>query len=131
MRTAFGFLVNAFLLAGTCGAAVSVWAVSDGARVNPVSGAVLESRTDIHADYPSRDFRRRNLVWDAGSKTVSLKAGRNEFTAFQVVIESTAPVNGGGCAGGAVAERPGGDRGDERRAIQRMVCAGAEGVDRV
>lgn len=94
MRTVFGFLVNAFLLAGTGGAAVSVWAVSDGVRVNPVTGAVLESRTDIHADYPTGDFRRRNLVWDAGSKTVSLKAGRNEFTAFQVVIESTAPVNG-------------------------------------
>ena len=72
---------------------VSVWAVSDGVRVNPVSGALLEARPDIHADYPREDFRRRNLVWDSESRTVTLSAARNEFTAFQAIVETDAPVD--------------------------------------
>jgi hypothetical protein len=65
-----------------------IWAVSDGVRVNPVTGKVIESRPDIHKDYPAGDFRAKNLVWDASLNTVTLKAARNEFTAFQAIIES-------------------------------------------
>jgi hypothetical protein len=71
---------------------VRVWAVSDGVRVNPVTGGLLEARPDIHADYPREDFRRRNLVWDAQTRTVSLHAARNEFTAFQVIVETDQPL---------------------------------------
>jgi hypothetical protein len=46
-------------------AEVRVWAVSDGVRVNPVTGGLLEARPDIHADYPAGDFRIHNLVWDS------------------------------------------------------------------
>lgn len=67
---------------------VQVWAVSDGVRVNPVSGQVFESRPDIHKDYPAGDFRGANSVWNAASKSVSLKAARNEFVAFQVIAEA-------------------------------------------
>lgn len=69
-----------------------VWAVSDNVRVSPVTGKVLEARPDIHKDYPSTSFRSGNLVWDAARQTVSLKAARNEFTAFQAIVESDAPV---------------------------------------
>ncbi len=72
---------------------VRVWAVSDGVRVDPVNGRVIESRLDIHADYPSGDFRRRNLVWDSKTRTVSLKAARNEFTAFQAIVEGDGAVD--------------------------------------
>jgi hypothetical protein len=72
---------------------VRVWAVSDGVRVNPVTGALLEARPDIHPDYPRGDFRRRNLVWDADTRTVTLHAARNEFTAFQVIVETDQPVD--------------------------------------
>ena len=47
--------------------AVRVWAVSDGVRVNPVTGQVFEQRTDIHKDYPAGDFRQNNLVWNAAT----------------------------------------------------------------
>lgn len=67
--------------------AVRLWAVSDGVRVNPVTGQVYERRPDIHKDYPAENFRAANLVWSAASKTVSLKAARNEFAAFQVIVE--------------------------------------------
>ena len=68
--------------------AVQVWAVGDGVRINPVNGKAVESRPDIHKDYPAGDLHRVNSVWNAGSKTVSLKAARNEFVAFQVIAEA-------------------------------------------
>ena len=75
-------------------AQVTLWAVSDGVRVNPVTGKLLEDRTDIHRDYPTGDYRNRNSVWDAQTKTVTLKAARNEFVAFQLIIEAPEPVDG-------------------------------------
>src|SRR5260221_12931437 len=74
--------------------AVRVWAVSDGVRVNPVTGQVFEARTDIHKDYPAGDFGQANSVWNAATKTVSLKAARNEFVAFQVIVEAAQPAVG-------------------------------------
>jgi len=72
--------------------AVRLWVVSDGVRVSATTGQVIEARTDIHADYPRADFRSANSVWRAANKTVSLKAARNEFVAFQVIVEASAPV---------------------------------------
>ena len=71
---------------------VRVWAVSDGVRVDPVEGRIFESRPEIHKDYPTGDFRAANSVWDTSSRTVSLKAGRNEFVAFQVIVEAQQPI---------------------------------------
>lgn len=67
---------------------VSLWAVSDGVRVSPVSGKLIEARPGIHKDYPTGDPRTGNLVWDAGGRTVRLKAARNEFTAYQLIVET-------------------------------------------
>ena len=71
---------------------VRLWAVSENVRVNPVTGTLIEARPDIHQDYPSEDYRLGNLVWDAERKAVSLKAARNEFAAFQLIIESETAV---------------------------------------
>jgi hypothetical protein len=84
MKAQVWFFVLALL--PNCSAQVSIWAVSDGVRVNPVTGKLLEDRTDIHKDYPTGDYRTSNSVWNASSKTVSLKATRNEFVAFQLII---------------------------------------------
>jgi hypothetical protein len=82
----------ALAAAGFCRADVKLWAVSDGVRVDPVSGRVLEARRDIHDDYPSGDFRAANLVWDATRRAIRLTAARNEFTAAQLIIETTRPL---------------------------------------
>ena len=74
--------------------AITVWATGDGVRVNPETGRYLEDRRDIHADYPSGDYCRRNAVWDAARRRVTLHAARNEFVAFQVIVESRRPVTG-------------------------------------
>lgn len=69
-----------------------VWAVSDGVRVNPVTGAVFEARPDIHKDYPQGDLRRGNSVWSPETKRVSIRAARNEFVAFQVILETASKL---------------------------------------
>jgi len=69
-----------------------VWAVGDGVRVNPVTGALFEARRDIHKDYPARDPRSANQIWSPQTRTVSLRSARNEFVAFQVIVESDSPL---------------------------------------
>jgi len=86
------FAVSA-LVAAAQTPAVKLWAVSDGVRVSPTTGRLLEDRVDIHKDYPSGDFRTRNSVWDAATKMVSLKSARNEFVAFQVIIDAPQPAD--------------------------------------
>src|SRR5438128_3741900 len=75
-------------------AEVRIWAVGDCVRVNPVTGKLLEDRLDIHKDYPTGDYRSSNSIWNAASKTVSLKAARNEFVAFQLIIDAPQPLDG-------------------------------------
>src|SRR5262249_4846860 len=74
-------------------ATVKLWAVSDGVRVNPVTGNLIESRTSIHKDYPVGDFSAGNSVWDAAAKRVSLVSARNEFASFQLIIEASQPAS--------------------------------------
>ena len=68
------------------GSPIRVWATSDGVRVNPVTGKYFEDRTDIHKDYPTGEYAKRNAVWDAAKRRVTLHAARNEFVSFQVVV---------------------------------------------
>src|SRR5215831_16519203 len=68
---------------------VKLWAVSDGVRVNPVTGDLIESRKDIHKDYPQADVRAGSFIWNATTKTVKLACARNEFIAFQLIIEAS------------------------------------------
>ena len=96
MRTtrAVGILAFCFVLPALAQQAnVNLWAVSENVRVNPVTGKLIESRTDIHADYPGEDYRQGNLVWDAERRTVSLRAARNEFLGFQLIIDADQPVD--------------------------------------
>jgi hypothetical protein len=94
------FFRLALTASALCGAAalqaqtVNLWAVGDALRVSPVTGKLIEDRSDIHKDYPSGDQRGKNSVWDAASKTVSLVAARNEYVAFQLIIDAPAPVDG-------------------------------------
>lgn len=71
---------------------IGVWATDDGVRVNPETGRYLEERPEIHADYPGGAYHIRNAVWDDADGRVSLRAGRNEFVAFQVIVAVEKPV---------------------------------------
>jgi hypothetical protein len=78
-------------LAPAQAAGVRLWAVGDGVRVNPVTGKLIEARPDIHPDYPVADPRAGNRAWDSARRTVRLSSARNEFTAFQLIVESDGP----------------------------------------
>ena len=80
--------------ADAAGQAVRVWATGDCARVNPVTGRYFIDRTDIHRDYPTGDYRSRNAVWDGAKRQAALHAARNEFVAFQILVEADRPVTG-------------------------------------
>lgn len=94
LSAGFGWL--AFLLQAVfLQASLKVWVVDDTVRVSPTSDRVLvEGRTDIHRDYPTTDYRKKNRVWDAATGTVSLKGARNEFVAFQLILSADQPVDG-------------------------------------
>jgi hypothetical protein len=64
-----------------------VWAFPELLKLDPRTGALLEQ-----AESP--DHRAHNSVWDAASRTVRLAGARNEFVAFQLVVESSAPLSG-------------------------------------
>lgn len=57
---------------------LTVWAVPDTAQVDPVSGKSFHRGED----------RGGNHMWDPGSRTVGLRAARNEVVAFQLVLEA-------------------------------------------
>ena len=65
--------------------AVRLWAVSDSVRIDPISGKVIDS----NAEHSTPDHRQKNSVWDCAERTVKLHAARNEFAAFQLIIEAT------------------------------------------
>jgi len=103
---------------------MNVWVAPETCKVNPRSGNVLEEHTglvdpdipppgylrrrmgrlkglpyytrDSYAGPPAGRLRVKSPVWDAATKTVTLRAARNEFVAFQVIVERTgeAPLKG-------------------------------------
>ena len=119
------FTVIAFAAAAAAAAeGLNVWIAPDTCKVNPRSGNVLEEHTfhedpsipppgylrrrmgklkglpyyvkDSYAGATTGKLRTASPVWDAARKTVTLRAARNEFAAFQVVVENTgdAPLKG-------------------------------------
>ena len=74
--------------------AVDVWAVGDDVRVDPQNGKVLiQGKTKVHADYPIQSSKRQNTVWNADTRTVTLRSARNEFVAFQIIIDTDEPIS--------------------------------------
>jgi hypothetical protein len=67
----------------------TVWVVDDTHKVHPVTGNLLSHGKEVYAGrlLTLAEYRLRNNVWDAATNTVKLFAGRNEFAAFQVVLE--------------------------------------------
>src|ERR1051326_3595866 len=67
----------------------SVWAIDDTDKIHPITGNLLSEGRDIYnGTAPSKgEYRTHNSSWDAGTGTVKLVAGRNEFVSFQIVLE--------------------------------------------
>ena len=74
--------------------AVTLWACGDTVRVNPVTGRYFEDRDAVREAYPDAAYRRKNRIWDAETNRIRLIGARNEFVAFQAVVECDAPARG-------------------------------------
>jgi hypothetical protein len=83
------------LLCTSSAAAMRLWAVDDGLRINPQTGAGFED-CDI---YPSQlrirpGYREKNCIFDGPSQEIRLAGARNEVIAFQLEMESQMPLGG-------------------------------------
>jgi len=67
---------------------IQVWAIPDMLKLNPQTGDLVEELAAARGDY-----RYSNAVWDASSATVRLFGSRNEFVAFQLVVETDRPLS--------------------------------------
>ena len=63
--------------------------VGDWFRIEPTSGKAFEANFFVFPDAPRGDFRQSSLIWNGDAKRISIKAARNEFVSFQVVVERT------------------------------------------
>ncbi len=63
-----------------------VWVVDESVRVDPVDSKAVDDRPALFADAPE-NYRDRNFVWDGASRTIRLRAARNEVIGFQVIVE--------------------------------------------
>jgi hypothetical protein len=62
------------------------WAASEVAKVNPVTGNRYD---DGYTGSGADDYKKANVVWNAGTNTISLLAARNEVVGAQVILEKT------------------------------------------
>ena len=60
------------------------WATSEVAKVNPVTGNRFE---DGYTSSGSDNYKKANVVWDAGTNTLSLIGCRNEVIGAQLILE--------------------------------------------
>ncbi|WP_028581659.1 glycoside hydrolase domain-containing protein [Desulfogranum japonicum] len=60
------------------------WACSELAKINPATGNRL---TDGYSSSGDDAYKKANAVWNAATKTITLKALRNEVVGFQVILE--------------------------------------------
>lgn len=60
------------------------WAASEVIKVNPATGNRLE---DGYTGTGADDYKKANVVWDAGTNTISLTGSRNEMVGAQLLIE--------------------------------------------
>lgn len=77
------------------GNSLRVWVYDDGEKINPVNGNLWHANQNIYGGPVAGDHRGQNRVWDGASRTVNLRAARNEVVAFQVVIEAGAEALSG------------------------------------
>ena len=80
---------------GTIQAAVRVWAVDDGLRIDPQTGRAFEDSEIYPAHLRIKPgYRNGNWIFSGEKKQVALAGARNEVLAFQVQIESETPLRG-------------------------------------
>jgi hypothetical protein len=86
---AFSVVLASFTEAQDSAPRMKVWAIGDYFRINPLTSKAFEDNPLLFPDCLTGDYSKSNLVWDGKHKTISLKAARNETSAFQIIVERT------------------------------------------
>ena len=60
---------------------IDLWVVGDCYKVDPDSGKLFNS-------FIKSDYKKKNFIWDSDSSIVSLFGARNEYVAFQIIIDA-------------------------------------------
>jgi hypothetical protein len=60
------------------------WAASEVSRVNPITGNRYE---DGYTGTGADNYKKANVVWDAGTNTISLLAAKNEMVGAQLILQ--------------------------------------------
>jgi hypothetical protein len=68
------------------GSILRYWAGSETVKINPVTGNRME---DGYTGTGSDNYKKANVVWDAGTNTISLSGSRNEVLGAQLFVERT------------------------------------------
>jgi hypothetical protein len=71
------------VIAGSPGV-LNYWACSELAKVNPLTGNRL---TDGYTGTGADGYKKANAVWDAQTRTITLRPVRNQVIGFQVIVE--------------------------------------------
>jgi hypothetical protein len=69
------------------GAGLTVWAINDSVRIDPIRTQAFEDNPSLFPDGIRGEYKHSNLIWDAAARRISLASARNETVAFQIVIE--------------------------------------------
>lgn len=72
---------------------LNVWAVSEGVRIDPLTGKAFEEDSKATPGGLSGDYKAKNLIWDGATKTISIKGAANEVLAFQIILEGQGAKN--------------------------------------
>jgi|GEM_PF-3199289 len=65
------------------------WACSELAKVSPLTGSRI---VDGYSEAGHDDYKKANVIWDAATNTITLRAVRNQVVGFQVIIERLLPA---------------------------------------
>jgi len=68
----------------SAGGVLRYWAGSEVVKINPLTGNRME---DGYTGSGADDYKKANVVWDAGANAISLTACRNEVVGAQLFIE--------------------------------------------
>ncbi len=72
---------------------LTIWAIGDGLRVDPISGEILENKQTAFGSVVDEGVKKKNWIWNVDKSTISLKAASNEVVACQIIIETNQPIN--------------------------------------
>jgi hypothetical protein len=69
--------------------AMDIWCIGDWVKVNPVNGKIWEENATFYSKHWTlTNYKISNPVWDKNNNLVRIYGARNEYVAFQIIIEN-------------------------------------------